>query len=217
MIHELPEDFVEVLKDIHALQCVQDISGYSCQNPVEMLRVDNQQASIGSRLVDLPKLSAFTEACYLAAYLSACMLCRKVWRHSVMPVSGRSARRPSISRAWRYHSSFTQITLIITIQSHVSRQLLLKLQESNDDQLWDDHPDLLAWMLHVGGSFSPRGTIRSGYKTLLRSNYVLRFGRMYASLPELVELLSQFIWSEKAYRSQVEEFWKEIQEVIEIE
>ena len=82
-----PEDFVEVLKDIHALQCIQDLPSYTCQNPIEMCRIDNQQASIGSRLVDLPKLSAVMEACYLAAYLSACMLCSKVWRHSVMPVS----------------------------------------------------------------------------------------------------------------------------------
>jgi hypothetical protein len=82
-----PEDFVEVLKDIHALQCIQDLPSYTCQNPIEMCRIDNQQASIGSRLVGLPKLSAFMEACYLGAYLSACMLCSKVWRHSVMPVS----------------------------------------------------------------------------------------------------------------------------------
>lgn len=84
--HLFSEDFVEVLKDIHALQCIQGIPGYSCQNAIEMRRVDNHQASIGSRLVGLPKLSPFMETCYLAAYLSACMLCSKVWRHSVMPV-----------------------------------------------------------------------------------------------------------------------------------
>ncbi|UKZ51043.1 hypothetical protein TrVGV298_004798 [Trichoderma virens] len=67
--HLFDEDFIEVLKDIHALQCVQDLPRYSCQNPIEMLRVDNQQASIGSRLVDLPKLSATMEACYLAALM----------------------------------------------------------------------------------------------------------------------------------------------------
>ena len=87
--HLFPEDFVEVLKDIHALQCVQDLPGYSCQNPIEMLRVDNHQASIGSRLVDLPKLLPVIEACHLAAYLGACMLCSKVWRHSVIPVSAQ--------------------------------------------------------------------------------------------------------------------------------
>ena len=85
------EDFVEILKDIHALQCIQNLPGYSCQNAIEMRRVDNHQASIGSRLVDLPKLSAVIEACYLAAYLCACMLCSKVWRHSVMPVSELNA------------------------------------------------------------------------------------------------------------------------------
>jgi hypothetical protein len=90
-VHLFSEDFVEILKDIHALQCIQNLPGYSCQNAIEMRRVDNHQASIGSRLVDLPKLSAAMEACYLAAYLCACMLCSKVWRHSVMPVSELNA------------------------------------------------------------------------------------------------------------------------------
>lgn len=88
--HLFDENFLDVLRDIHALQCVQDLPRYSCQNPVEMLRIDNQQASIGSRLVGLPKLSNTMEACYFAAYLSACMLCCKVWRHSVMPVSEKT-------------------------------------------------------------------------------------------------------------------------------
>jgi hypothetical protein len=97
--HLLPEDFVEVLKDIHALQCVQELPGYSCQNPIEMLRVDNHQASIGSRLVGLPKLSPIMEACHLAAYLSACMLCCKVWRHSAIPVRTSPTRgKPPFTR-----------------------------------------------------------------------------------------------------------------------
>ncbi|KAF2093593.1 FMN-linked oxidoreductase [Rhizodiscina lignyota] len=182
IIYLFSEDFIEVLKDIHALKCVQDIPGYSCQNPIEMLRVDNQQASIGSRLVDLPKLSAYMEACYLAAYLSACMLCCKVWRHSVMP-------------------------------SHVSVHLLHKLQESNNSLFWNDHPDLLIWMLHLGGSFSSKGEIRSQYKALIQINKASRFRNTYRSLEELIRILNQFIWSEKAYRAQVEVFWREIQTV----
>ncbi|KAK5229747.1 hypothetical protein LTR72_001279 [Exophiala xenobiotica] len=174
-----PEDFIEVLKDIHALQCIQDLPSYTCQNPIEMCRIDNQQASIGSRLVGLPKLSAFMEACYLGAYLSACMLCSKVWRHSVMP-------------------------------SHVSHHLLHKLQESNDDLFWDDHPDLLMWILYTGGSFSPKGPTRSGFKALLQINHTLRFKAKSISLPELLEVLRQFVWSERMYRAQVEEFWEDI-------
>ncbi|KAL7921161.1 hypothetical protein ACQKWADRAFT_321651 [Trichoderma austrokoningii] len=166
--HLFDENFLEVLKDIHALQCVQDLPRYSCQNPVEMLRVDNQQASIGSRLVDLPKLSTTMEACYLAAYLSACMLCCKVWRHSVMP-------------------------------SHVSSRLLKKLQESNEDPFWNDNLDLFIWMLYMGGAFSPRGIVHSEYKALLKTNHESKFKGMYRSLDDLMGILQEFIWSEKAY------------------
>ncbi|KAJ9494981.1 hypothetical protein H2202_009456 [Exophiala xenobiotica] len=129
-----PEDFIEVLKDIHALQCIQDLPSYTCQNPIEMCRIDNQQASIGSRL----------------------------------------------------------------------------LQESNDDLFWDDHPDLLMWILYTGGSFSPKGPTRSGFKALLQINHTLRFKAKSISLPELLEVLRQFVWSERMYRAQVEEFWEDI-------
>lgn len=122
--HLFDENFLEVLRDIHALQCVQDLPRYSCQNPVEMLRIDNQQASIGSRLVDLPKLSNTMEACYFAAYLSACMLCCKVWRHSVMPVSEKTKtivkkglqvrkhwfRMNSLMYLYDYYASFKNLT-----------------------------------------------------------------------------------------------------------
>ena len=91
--------------------------------------------------------------------------------------------------------------------------LLKKLQESKDDLLWNDHPDLLIWIMHMGGSFSPKGTVRSEYKAMLQDNYASRFGERYDSLAELIQILDQFIWSEKAYHAQVEEFWNEIQTV----
>jgi hypothetical protein len=97
-----------------------------------------------------------------------------------------------------------------TAQSHVSHHLLHKLQESNDDLFWDDHPDLLMWILYTGGSFSPKGPTRSGFKALLQINHTLRFKAKRISLSELLEILIQFVWSERMYRAQVEEFWEEI-------
>ncbi len=91
--------------------------------------------------------------------------------------------------------------------------LLKKLQESKDDLLWNDHPALLIWIMYMGGSFSPKGTVRSEYKAMLQDNYASRFGERYDSLAELIQILDQFIWSEKAYHAQVEEFWNEIQTV----
>lgn len=95
-------------------------------------------------------------------------------------------------------------------KSHVSQHLLRSLQRSNDDPFWKDDPELVIWMLHMGGSFSPKGTIRSEFKTLLQNNHASRFSGMHGSSAELIEVMKRFIWSEKAYRAQVEEFWKEI-------
>lgn len=67
----------------------------------------------------------------------------------------------------------------------------------------------------MGGSFS--GTARSEYKTLLQSNHESRFKGMYRSLEELLEILNKFIWSEKMYRAQVEEFWEETRVLVQDE
>lgn len=85
--HLFTKEFVEVLKDIHALQCIRDSPDFILEDTVMMVNLDNHHASIESRLVGLPNLSLFSECCHLAAYLCACMLCCKVYRHSVIPVS----------------------------------------------------------------------------------------------------------------------------------
>ena len=84
----LSAEFVEVLQDIHALQRMRDSPHFVCEDITEMIRVDNHQASVQSRLVLLPRVSSFSECCHLAAYISACQLCYKVWRASTIPVSG---------------------------------------------------------------------------------------------------------------------------------
>jgi hypothetical protein len=95
-------------------------------------------------------------------------------------------------------------------QSHLSLQLLCKLQEANNDLVWDDRPDLLAWLLHIGGAFAPPGTIRSDYVVLLHMNRNTRLRGLYESWPELLAILKKFIWSEKAFMSQVKAFWEEV-------
>jgi hypothetical protein len=83
----LPKDSIEVLEDLHALQCIRDSFGFVCEDTALIMHVDNHQASVQSRLVNLPKLSFLLECCHLAAYISACQLCCKVWRASTIPVS----------------------------------------------------------------------------------------------------------------------------------
>ncbi|KIX00586.1 uncharacterized protein Z518_09651 [Rhinocladiella mackenziei CBS 650.93] len=138
--HLLTNDFIEVLEDIHALQCIRECAHFAGRDVLSMAYINNHQASIQSRLVDLVGLSSVLECCRLAAYLCSSMLCCKVWCALVIP-------------------------------SHISLQLLRKLQQASDDLLWNDHPDLLLWLLYIGGSFAPKGVIRSDYVELLRRNH----------------------------------------------
>lgn len=86
--HLFTVGFIEIMEDMHALECIRDSPAFICEDTTWMMHVDNHQASIQSRLVDLPKHSLFLECCYLAAYIAAVQLCKKVWRASSMPVSG---------------------------------------------------------------------------------------------------------------------------------
>jgi hypothetical protein len=84
----LNEEFVEVLEDLHGLQSIRDCPNFDCYDATDMIRVDNHQASIQSRLAALSatKVSLLSECCHLAAYIFACQLCCKVWRASSIPV-----------------------------------------------------------------------------------------------------------------------------------
>ncbi|KAH6867475.1 putative N-ethylmaleimide reductase [Thelonectria olida] len=176
--HFLGEDFIEVLKDISALQCIRDTASFSTDDVIAMARIDNHQASIQSRLMSLPNCSPISECCHVAAYLCSTMLRCKVWQASTIP-------------------------------SHLSLQLLRKLQQANENLAWNNLPDLLAWLLHIGGAFASPGTVRSDYVALLHLNRSHRLRGLYTSWPELIAILKQFIWSEKAFLSHVKAFWEE--------
>lgn len=84
--HLLDESFFEILKDIHALQCIRDSALFGQVDVMSMAHIDNHQASIQSRLVDLPDGSPISECCHIAAYLCSTMLRCKIWRTSTIPV-----------------------------------------------------------------------------------------------------------------------------------
>jgi len=80
------EEFIEVLEDINALQCIRDFPRFTKGDVMLMAHINNHTASIQSRLVGLPNLSPVLECCHLAAYLCSVMLCCTVWCSLVIPV-----------------------------------------------------------------------------------------------------------------------------------
>jgi hypothetical protein len=84
--HLLTEDFIEVLKDINALQCIRDVPRFTRADVMLMAHINNHTASIQSRLMSLPNLSPVQKCCCLAAYICSVMLCCTVWCALVIPV-----------------------------------------------------------------------------------------------------------------------------------
>ena len=76
--------------------------------------------------------------------------------------------------------------------------------------MWDENPELLIWLLYIGGAFSPPGIIRAGYVALLRLYNQTRLQGLYSTWPELLEILKQFTWSDKAFMAQAKAFWQEV-------
>lgn len=195
----LDDEFIEVLRDVYALQCIRETSFFGAEGVMTMAHIDNHQASVQSRLVALSSGSRITECCHIAAYLCSTMLRCKLWRTSTAPVS-----ETTLPCYFHSHSSW-----LILAQSHLSARLLHKLWQSNNDPTWDGARDLLAWLLYVGGAFAPTGRIRSNYIALLHMNRETRLRELDTSWLQLLATLKQFIWSEKAFAAQVKAFWSE--------
>ncbi|KAJ4249276.1 hypothetical protein NW757_007853 [Fusarium falciforme] len=147
--HVFDEEFIEVLKDVHALKCIRDNSRI---HSVKTGKLTSPLSNLG-----------------------------------VLPIS-------SIS-----------VFNLAALQNMAS----LNHSQVSDDPVWDDFPDFLAWLLHIGGGFALPGTIRSGYLALLRFENNTRLGGLYESWSDLLEVLKQFIWSEIAFALPVKTFWED--------
>lgn len=92
----------------------------------------------------------------------------------------------------------------------MSSQLLDQLQMTEKDAIWDNHSDLLLWLLFIGGIFASPGPVRSRYIDLLRKNISMRFSTVYNARSRTLEIMRKFIWSDRAFISEASIFWEEI-------
>ncbi|UZP32279.1 hypothetical protein NXS19_000095 [Fusarium pseudograminearum] len=174
--HLFSDEFIEVLEDIYALERIRD-DYRPADCVVSTVFINDQTASIQSRLEALPKETQISSCCYLGAYLCSVMLCCTVWCALVIP-------------------------------TNISTKLLSELQKAYHDPVWDEHADLLLWLIYIGGAFSPRGPIRSSYIDMLRSVTSERYDG-FQSWNATYEILRDFLWSDLAFRIEVRKLWAE--------
>lgn len=199
VIHLWPSEFAVVLEDLNALCCFVDVRYRTEPTPTKMFGgvllmaelddegypVDNSQANLESRLVDLlsesRRVPAFVdpiyEACIFAAYLCTYKLSTGVWEGCFVP-----------------EVCVSQILQRITVS----------------DPRWKLAPGLLLWLLFVSGGLTEKRDIRTQVAVLVKSVY----GDLLKGLPcdwrLLQDLFKNFIWSTCSIEGKVFRVWKEL-------
>ncbi|KAH7027848.1 uncharacterized protein B0I36DRAFT_375518 [Microdochium trichocladiopsis] len=190
--HLLSSDFIEVLKDIQAFQLVRDASLFGEATNLPPAQIDNHQASIQSRLSDAVEMTGESEGSLQESLRVAAYLCCTMLR----------------CRIWRTSGA----------PPYLASKLLQSLRCCLSEPTWNVYPDILTWLVFVGGAFSPAGSpLRSEFLAHMRStqNVCIRNNgfrhKATSGWPTALSFARNYIWSERAFSVYFESFWQEIQ------
>lgn len=168
--------------DVCALQYTRECGTDYPVNPVEVEKVDNQQAWIESRLQMLeaqttqPLLLCAIPAVYLCAY--ACFA--DVWASNLLP-------------------------------SRLSAKLLGLLQRYDARETWEDHADLLLWLLNIGIVFSTESNVRLGFISLWHGSQREHLEPLSACWNAVESHLKNFIYSDRVHGPKCKALWDRLQ------
>lgn len=179
-------DFTTVLEDLNALCAEVDYCYHIGEPPIAKIEIDNAQAWIESRLIDLlsnkPAVSAedtIYEASILAAFLSTYKLSTVIWQGCFIPeyVAGR-------------------IVGLLSRLSNISH--------------WDTESELLTWLLFIGGGLAVRADTRSYCAKLILGPFDQKIGHLHQSWESTKMVLRKFPWSKYIIEPRAFSFWAEV-------
>jgi hypothetical protein len=170
---------LQICGDVCALQRQRDRHEESAINSVAIMHLDNQQASIESRI----QLYLETTSCplkrsiALALYICAYILFADIWTNSLIP-------------------------------SHLSGLLLDELKACSNWQVWKGNRDLLLWLCVLGASFNRQQDIRPKYAALWTSICKMNDLQPSLSWVDAQDRLKDFIWSDRVFSKPCADFWE---------
>jgi hypothetical protein len=182
-----PGEFALALRDLNSLCWMVDAKCNADDDPLDVFPVDNNQANLESRLIDLLsecktselEVDPWYEACILAAFLCAYKLSTGIWLGCYIP-----------------EICINQIVLLVTRVPRAPR--------------WLPAPDLLRWLLLVSGGMTDRKEFRVPIAQLimgLPSEHIEDSGQQWKALESS---LKTFIWCEHSMGKKVRRYWKEV-------
>ncbi|KAH7386771.1 hypothetical protein DE146DRAFT_759187 [Phaeosphaeria sp. MPI-PUGE-AT-0046c] len=184
-LSQWPQEFAVVLQDLQSLCRRVDLQCGSERSPLEVFPIDNNQANIESRLVDIlsenrrskQESGPWFEASILCAYVCTYKLSTGIWMGCFIP------------------------EICIT-------QLLRLISEIPLGSHWTPAPILLKWVLLVCGGMTDRKELRNPIARLLQETFPA--SSKQESWEDVKSSLETFIWCEYAMARRVCLFWKEV-------
>lgn len=186
-IAKWPPAFTIILQDLNSISWLVDSQCSIGKNPLDIFPIDDSQANLESRLVDLlvdcrsspQEIDPWYEASILGAYLCTYKLSTGIWMGCYIP-----------------EICISQIFKIVT---RVLR-----------DPQWGIVPDLLKWLLFVSGGMTDRKELRLQVARLIQEVFPDPMEDRNQQWEVLRETLRSFIWCERTMGQRVLLFWKEV-------
>lgn len=187
VIKQWPSPFKIILQDLNALCWLVDSQYGDDKQPLDLLHIDNNQANLESRLVDLlsgcrtspTPIDPRYQACILGAYICTYKLSTGIWLGCCIP----------------------ELCIIQILQIVTPVPPLL---------YWEIIPDLLKWLLFVSGGMTDRKELRSQIAQLIIKVIRDPQGDLDQNWAALKETLRGFIWCQRTMERRVFSFWKEV-------
>lgn len=187
-IDQWPEDYIGVVRDLTALARVVDSKCGLEHEPLEVLPIDNDQANLESRVVDLlsdyrrfPSTTGpIYEACIFAAYLCTYKLSTGIWMGCYIP----------------------EVCV---------NQIIRCVSEAVRDARWKVTSSLLLWLLFVSGGLTDRRHARVQVIALILDVMRDRIEEVVEDWKTTRSILQRFIWSDRAMERTLFGFWQELQ------
>jgi hypothetical protein len=201
-----PQEFALVLSDLNSLCYLVDQQCDSNKAPIDVFAIDNDQANLESRLIDLlsegrrslQDLDPWYEASILVSYICTYKLSTGIWMvctnlemHNETLISDQGCFIPEICTL--------QMLGLIT-------KLLLDSQTA-------PQANLLSWLLFVSGGMTDRKEIRTQVSQLIHEVLPEAFAGGTQSWEILRNTLKNFVWCEYSMEHRIYEFWKEVYHV----
>lgn len=180
-----PQDFAVILQDLQSLCCRIDLECTPEWSPLHVFPIDNDQANIESRLVDIlsqirrskEDTDPWLEASILCAYVCTYKLSIGIWMGCFIP-----------------EICTTQMLRLIT-------QIL-------PDTHWTPATNLFKWLLLVCGGMTDRKELRDPIAKLLQEKF--SDASTQESWEDVKVSLRAFIWCEYTMAHRISTFWEEV-------